>query len=38
MDGPRVEALGTTVDFTTIEVHCAADPDVEFVRSLLDLE
>jgi predicted kinase len=32
MDGPRVEALRANADFTTIEVHCTADPDVVITR------
>jgi predicted kinase len=32
MDRPRVEALRATADFTTIEVHCTADPDVALAR------
>ena len=32
MDRPRVEALRATADFTTIEVHCTADPSVAVAR------
>jgi len=32
MDRPRVEALRTTADFATIEVHCTADSNVVITR------